>query len=176
MKFEPTNPAVSIATLQHIPVLEQLLNQAYRGEASREGWTTEAHLIAGDTRTDMANIEKVIRQEGSVFLIYSDNDNIVGCVNLQKGDGLYLGMFSVLPKMQGNGIGKILLQASEEYARLNQINRIYMSVISVREDIIAWYLRHGYRDSGERKPFVEDKLTGRHLQPLEFMILEKIIR
>ena len=41
--------------------------------------------------------------------------------------------------------------------------------------MINWYLRHGYTDTGERKPFIEDGLTGKHLQPLEFMVLEKFL-
>jgi hypothetical protein len=50
-----------------------------------------------------------------------------------------------------------------------------MTVISVRTDIVSWYERHGYRDTGERTFFEEDGLTGKHLQPLEFMTLEKIL-
>jgi hypothetical protein len=50
-----------------------------------------------------------------------------------------------------------------------------MQVISVREELIHWYVRHGYQDTGERKPFFEDGLTGKHLQPLEFMVLEKFV-
>jgi hypothetical protein len=48
-----------------------------------------------------------------------------------------------------------------------------MYVISVREELINWYKRYGYRETGERVPFQEDGLTGRHLRPLEFLILEK---
>jgi len=50
---------------------------------------------------------------------------------------------------------------------------IYMTVITVRTELVSWYQRHGYADTGERKPFLEDGLTGKHLQPLEFMVLEK---
>jgi uncharacterized protein YodC (DUF2158 family) len=49
-----------------------------------------------------------------------------------------------------------------------------MSVISVRTELIDWYKRNGYLENGERKVFKEDGLTGKHLQPLEFMILEKV--
>jgi hypothetical protein len=33
------------------PALLALINSAYRGEVSMLGWTTEAHLIAGEQRT-----------------------------------------------------------------------------------------------------------------------------
>ena len=84
-------------------------------------------------------------------------------------------MLSVCPQLQGGGIGKQILQAAEEYGRGLKKKAIYMSVISLRTELISWYMRHGYADTGERKPFIEDSLTGKHLQPLEFMIMEKIL-
>jgi len=170
-----SNQHIAIAAIADIPAISSLLNNAYRGESSKKGWTTEAHLIAGETRTDAANVKETMEQKGSVFLKYTNGQQqVIGCVNLQQhGDKLYLGMFSVDPQLQGGGIGKQLLQAAEEYARYLQCTSIYMSVISVRTELIQWYERHGYQDTGERKFFKEDALTGRHLQPLEFMIMEK---
>ena len=171
-----TDPHISIATPADISALKNLLNQAYRGESSKQGWTTEADIIAGDTRTDEADLEKVMRHAGSIFLIYSKENRIIGCVNLKKeGKRLYLGMFSVSPQLQGRGIGKKILYAAEEYAGQVQCEVIYMSVVSVRKELLDWYIRHGYYDTGETKPFPEDGLTGKHLQPLEFMILEKVV-
>ncbi len=170
-------PQISIAALQHIPALLQLLNSAYRGEESKIGWTSEAHLIAGDTRSDEATVRKVMQQPGSVVLLYTDEEKgLIGCVNLQQhGHKMYLGMFSVRPAMQGRGIGKKLLQAAEEHARVAGCQSVYMTVISVRDELVNWYKRHGYTDTGERKPFEEDAVSGRHLQQLEFMVLEKYV-
>ena len=172
-----TIPEICIATEADIPALTALMNSAYRGESSTKGWTTEAHLIAGETRTDENNLTEIIRRPGSVILKYTNEKNkLIGCVNLQKqGSRLYLGMFSVSPEQQGGGIGKKMLLAAEQHALNENCNSIYMHVISVRTDIIEWYMRHGYNDNGERKPFIEDELTGKHLQPLEFMVLEKFL-
>ena len=166
---------ISYASQEDIPVLVDLLNSAYRAERSQKGWTSEAHLIAGEVRTDENNIKDVMEKEGSVFLKYLDEDQkISGCVNLQKHPrGIYLGMFSVDPDQQGAGIGKKLLMAAESHAKTVGSPTIYMYVISVREELINWYKRYGYRETGERVPFPEDDLTGQHLQDLEFMILEK---
>jgi ribosomal protein S18 acetylase RimI-like enzyme len=166
---------ISIAGQTDANDIKNLLNSAYRGEASKKGWTTEAHLIAGDTRADDATIQQVIQQSGSIFIIYTnDAKTITGCVNLQQhSNKIYLGMFSVSPDEQGSGIGKKLLIAAEAYARYLQCNAIYMSVISVRAELISWYQRNGYKDTGARKAFIEDGITGKHLQPLEFMTLEK---
>ena len=171
------NPHITIASVEDIPAIKDLINSAYRGEAAAKTWTSETDLIAGDKRTDENDLQNVLKLPGSIFLKYIDEEKrVTGCVNLQQqGHRIYLGMLSVSPGSQGAGIGKQLLQASEEYARHLQCTTIYMSVISLRTELINWYLRYGYRVTGETKPFIEDKLTGKHLRPLEFMIMEKIL-
>lgn len=168
---------ITKADVEDAAHLVQLLNSAYRGESSKQGWTTEADLIAGERRTDEANLIAVMHQPGSVILKYTNHDGeIIGTVNLQQhGNRLYLGMFSVSPHLQGGGIGKELLKAAEVHAKTVNCSSIYMSVISVRAELMDWYKRHGYVDTGDRKPFAEDDLTGKHLQKLEFAVLEKNI-
>ena len=177
MKNLFSSAQIAVATTEDIPAIKDLLNNAYRGEGSKQGWTTEADLIAGDTRTDETTLNKVMHDPGSVILKYtSEEQQLIGCVNLQQhGHKIYLGMFSVSPQLQGGGIGKQLLKAAEEYAFHLHCSAIYMSVVSVRKELIDWYKRHGYIDTGERKPFPEDGLTGKHLQLLEFLILEKTL-
>lgn len=170
-----SNDNISIANPDDVPAITKLLNSAYRGESSTHGWTTEAHLIGGNVRTDEAQLLEVMeRQKSDVLKYTNDQLEIIGCVNLQQhGNRIYLGMLSVSPLLQGAGTGKQLLQAAEEYAQNFQCTSIYMTVITARTELISWYERHGYTDTGERKPFEEDGLTGNHLQPLEFMVLEK---
>jgi ribosomal protein S18 acetylase RimI-like enzyme len=172
-----SNSAIATATIADIAAIKNLLNNAYRGEAAKQGWTSEAHLITGNTRTDDKDLTNIILKPGSIFLKYTDEQQqIIACVNLQQhGNKIYLGMFSVSPQLQGGGIGKQILHAAEEYARHLKCISIYMSVVSVRKELIDWYKRHGYADTGERKPFIEDEISGKHLQQLEFMVLEKLI-
>jgi len=175
--FTFVNPQISIATLADAVNITGLINSAYRGESSKQGWTTEAHLIAGNVRTDENDLQKLIQKPTTAFLKYVDEqDNITGCVNLQQHDNkIYLGMLSVSPKLQGAGIGKQLLKAAEEYAEHLQCIAVYMTVITVRTELINWYQRHGYKDTGQRKLFREDNLSGKHLQPLKFMVMEKLV-
>jgi GNAT superfamily N-acetyltransferase len=168
---------ISRATINDADEIIHLLNCAYRGEPSRQGWTTEAHLIGGDVRTNEESFTQVMDQHGSVILKYcNDEGRIVGTVNLQQhGSKIYLGMFAVDPKIQGKGIGKKIMEASENHAINLGCVAIYMHVISIRHELMEWYLRHGYIDTGKRIPFHEDLVTGRHLQPLEFAVLEKAV-
>lgn len=169
-----SNFNISIADEADILSIVKLLNSAYRGESSKKGWTTEANLIAGEERTNEEDIKNIMQQPGSIILKFTDKGVITGCVNLQQlKKKIYLGMLSVSPSLQNGGVGKQLLAAAEEFARFVKYDNIYMSVISVRSELINWYNRHGYFATGELKPFIENELTGKHLQPLEFMILEK---
>jgi ribosomal protein S18 acetylase RimI-like enzyme len=177
MMLSFSNPHISTATTADIPDIRSLLNNTYRGDGSRQGWTTEADLIAGDTRTNDSALKDVMERAGSVFLKYTQADQLIGCVNLQlQKHRIYLGMFSVAPQLQGRGIGKQLLKAAEEYALKMNCNIIYMHVVSIRTELIDWYKRHGYIETGERKPFNEDGISGKHLQVLEFMVLEKKLK
>ncbi len=165
------------ATAADIPSLLELVNSAYRGDQSKKGWTTEADLLDG-IRTDEQALTDLLSRQGSVILVQeNDEGKIVGCVNLQTQPGkLYLGMLTVSPTLQGGGIGKKLLYAADEFARQQQIPFIEMTVISVREELINWYKRHGYRETGEKKPFPSnDPRFGIPKQALEFIVLQKQI-
>lgn len=165
------------ATLADVPVLNVLINSAYRGESSKKGWTTEADLLDG-IRTDSESLSELLNKPGSVMLLYkNDDEKIVGCVNLQKqNDKIYLGMLTVNPELQGGGVGKRLLKASEDYAKENGCTKIYMTVISLRKELIAWYERQGYHVTGEKKPFpMNDPKFGLPKTQLDFIVMEKNI-
>jgi len=168
---------ISTATTEDIPALLKLVNSAYRGEASTKGWTTEAHLLKGALRTDETNLLQQITDKDAVVLKFTNDDSeITGCVYLkQQNKKVYLGMLSVSPMAQSHGIGKKLLAASEQYAKENNCQAVHMTVISARHELIAWYNRHGYTDTGERKPFPVDEKFGVPTQQLEFIVLEKKI-
>ena len=172
-----SNKNVLVASVADMAAITVLLNSAYRGESSKQGWTTEANIIAGDVRTDENSLLELIKKPNCIIVKYTnDDEQIIGCVNLQQQDNkIYLGMLSVSPQLQGGGVGKQLLNAAEEYARNLQCLTVYMTVVTIRTELIDWYKRYGYKDTGERKSFTEDGLTGKHLQTLEFMVMEKNI-
>jgi ribosomal protein S18 acetylase RimI-like enzyme len=166
---------VLIATTRDIPALVALINSAYRGDASKKGWTTEADLVKGELRTDATTLTALMANPDAVLLKHhTETGEISGCIYLhQQETGLYLGLLTVSPQQQGAGIGKILLKAADEYALNNNCSSIFMNVISQRKELIDWYKRHGYYDTGERNPFPLDTGFGTPVQPLEFMIMRK---
>jgi ribosomal protein S18 acetylase RimI-like enzyme len=167
---------VTIATEKDIPALNVLINSAYRGDSSKQGWTTEADLLDG-IRTDEESLKEMMRNGNASILKYEEENKILACVSLKKeGNKLYLGMLTVSPQLQNKGIGKILLAASEDEARKRNCSAIFMTVISQRTELINWYKKHGYIDTGEKKPFPEnDPRFGIPKTKLEFIVMEKNI-
>lgn len=155
--------------------LVQLVNSAYRGESSRAGWTTEADFLDGQ-RTDEEEIRALIQTAGSLLLLCLQGAEIIGSVNLQKvNDTAYLGMLVIRPGLQGQGIGKHLLQAAEKVAQEEWgVRKIEMTVITFRSELIAFYERRGYRRTGIIKPFPTDVRAGiPRMAGLQFEVLEK---
>jgi ribosomal protein S18 acetylase RimI-like enzyme len=162
------------ATEKDAAALIQLVNNAYRGEDAKRGWTHEADLISGTVRIDEESVLEMMGNPNAVILKCFENNQLLGCVYLEKQDSrLYLGMLSVSPRLQGGGIGKDLLKAAEDHAKRIGCSSIIMNVISVRKELINWYGKYGYGDTGRRKPFPDDDRFGTPRQPLEFAVLEK---
>ncbi len=154
-----------------------LVNSAYRGESSRQGWTTEADLLDG-TRTNAADIENLIARQGSLILLCVERSDIIGCAHLElSGVACELGMLVIKPGLQSRGVGKELMHAAEAHARETWgVRVITMSVISARRELIAFYERRGYHRTGRKKPFVADDTHGfPKVDLIEFEVLEKTL-
>ena len=167
---------ITIAILEDVSALSTLVNSAYRGESSKKGWTTEAHLLGG-IRITNKELTETIQKTDTFILKYTEAEKILGCMMLvQEENALYLGMLTVSPELQGKGIGKEMLKSAEVFAKENGIPKIVMTVISVRLELISWYERHGYVKTGETKPFpMNNPDFGEPKQYLEFIVMEKII-
>jgi ribosomal protein S18 acetylase RimI-like enzyme len=142
------------ATPDDVGAIVALVESAYRGDASRQGWTTEADLLEGQ-RTDAASVGDLIGKPGSCILLGERAGEMLACANIEKrGDAGYFGMFSVRPNLQGRGVGRGMLAEAERIARSDWTCReMQMTVISVRDDLILWYERQGYRRTGRYSPF-----------------------
>lgn len=98
-----------------------LVESAYRGDASRAGWTTEA------VTTFVASVQLVRTSEREA----------------------YLGMFAVSPDQQGSGLGSRLMAWAENWVRSQWgVRSIKMTVIRQRSELIEFYRRRGYEPTG----------------------------
>ncbi|MET8901671.1 GNAT family N-acetyltransferase [Streptomyces sp. NPDC048232] len=142
------------ATDADVDGIVALIESAYRGESSRAGWTTEADILQGQ-RTDPQGVLDVVKSPDSRLLTVERDGRIVACCQLEhRGEHAYFGMFAVSPALQGEGLGRTIIAEAERQARGTWgVTEMHMTVISVREDLIAWYERRGYRRTGEMTPF-----------------------
>lgn len=166
------------ATLEDVAMLVALVTTAYRGDDSRVGWTTEADLLDGGRIVPEVLAEDLARP-GSHVLVAEQGRRAVACAHVAiEDDAAYFGMFAVDPELQGHGVGDRVLREAERIARdeLAQ-TRMRMTVIDLREELIAWYLRRGYRRTGITKPFpYGDTRFGIPLRDdLRFEVLEKVL-
>ena len=145
---------VRAATQADLPGLLALVHSAYRGESSRAGWTTEADLLDG-SRTTPELLAETMADPATTVLVAEDDDGLLGCcaVTDRGGGTAYFGTFAVRPTAQGSGVGSTLLAAAEEHARGRGADRMEMSVIGQRTDLLAWYARRNYAPTGDSHPF-----------------------
>ncbi|MFC0152861.1 GNAT family N-acetyltransferase [Xanthomonas dyei] len=164
------------ATVDDIDALVQLVTSAYRGDSSRVGWTTEADILDG-ARIDPAVLRQDILRERSLVLLVEQDGRLLACAHIADDGGAgYFGMFAVDPSLQGSGIGKTLLAEAERIVDAAwKLPVMRMTVIDVRNELIAFYERRGYRRTGLLKPFpYGDERFGVPLrQDLRFEVLEK---
>lgn len=153
-----------------------LIESAYRGDASRVGWTTEADLLGGQ-RTDHAEISEILENAAAKLLLAVGDRELVGCVLIRReSDRAYLGMLAVSPTLQARGIGKRLVAEAEACAvREFGATWIRMTVIEQRSDLIAWYVRRGYAVTTKLEPFPygNARFGLPKRDDLRFVVLEK---
>lgn len=143
------------ATERDVDRIVALVQSAYRGDDSRQGWTTEADLLDGQ-RTDADEVRSLIVPDRSSRILLGERGGalVASCYLEDRRSHSYFGMFAVDPHTQGSGLGRQVLAEAERIAREEwRRGEQRMTVIRQREDLIAWYVRRGYRRTGILTPF-----------------------
>jgi ribosomal protein S18 acetylase RimI-like enzyme len=176
------------ATEADYPAVVDLANRAYRGTGPEASWNVE-NVIEGQ-RLDEAFLrdELAAKPQAHLLLWRTEDGALLGSVWLEPVESIepvkpdaasawYLGLLAVDPRRQNQQLGRTLLAAAEDYARQRGANRIRMTVVQLRDTLIAWYQRRGYALTGETEPFpYGDDRFGRPLRDdLHFVVMEKNI-
>ena len=168
-----------LAVQADLPAVVALVNLAYRG--APEAWTSEAGYIEGERLTEPLLRADLTAKPDALLLVWRDEPTgpLLGCVWLEPaGDGAwYLGLLTVRPDLQARGLGRTILEAAEDQARARGGRRMRMTVVNVRESLIAWYERRGYAVTGETGPFPYDDLRfgAPTRADLHFVVLERVL-
>jgi len=150
------------AGTKDIDAIVRLVDSAYRGDCSRQGWTTEADLLGG-RRTFTEEVAEIIAARLNTIILLEDDGKLLASVHIKKlaepeNDSktarAYLGMFAVDPVSQNAGIGKALMEYAERFVIGEwQCKEMEMSVIRQRQELIGWYKKLGYQVTGELRDF-----------------------
>ena len=175
-------PTLRAAAAGDAQKLAEIVHLAYRGGLSPVAWKNENHLVSGP-RATAEDIDQILESADKIILIAeilkADQADVVGCVQIEDyGQGeAHIGLLTVRPDCQNLGLGKLLVQAAEEYARQHwQSKTATMSVLYNRAELLDWYLRLGYALTGETAPFVGvgTGLTT-HFENPHFVVISKDI-
>lgn len=158
-------PAIRIATPADRNPVQQLVNQAFVVErAIKKG--------GGDRLgADGAEMESLLAR--GTFLIWEEHGMLLACVYLEaRGDSCYLGLLSVAPHLQGKGLARRLVLASEAFARERGCRWMDLRVVSQRRDeLVPFYGKLGYAEQGTQ-PYPADLAVEMRL-PGYFILMAK---
>lgn len=175
-----------LAAREDAAAIHALIELAYRGDGNEGGWASESHILKGP-RTTIGEIQRLLSSPASRFVLGESGGRLIACALIQKkGDvdcatgggasdeAAYFGMFAVDPGLREGGFGKAVLAECERQARaLWASPAMAMTVISLRDALIEWYERRGYKKSGVRMPFPFDETTGEVRRDFDLVELRK---
>jgi len=170
-----------LATVADCDSLALLVNNSFRSELAQQGWTNENELVDG-LRTNSDGLQNIINTTKSIILVFFDKTEqiLIGCVYLKPKleiQTAHLGMLVVRPDFQTKGYGKFIMSVAEKYAR-NEWNVDYIELTAIvqRTELIGYYTRRGYIDTGQRKPFHGSASSFPKRDDLELCTMRKSVK
>lgn len=170
-----------VATAEDCDSLSILINNSYRSDLACQGWTNENELMEG-SRTNSDSLHNIINETKSIILVFFDKTEqiLTGCVHLKhksETNTAYLGMLVVRPDLQTRGYGKFIMSVAEKYSRTKwNIEYIELTAIIQRPELISYYNRRGYTDTGEHKPFQPSASSHFKRDDLELCTMRKCLK
>lgn len=165
---------IRIAGHDDIDNLISLVNLAYRPVEPAIGWTHESAIVS-EHRVTYDQITSLFAT-GSFIFVMEHNHETISCIHLKTDNGHgYFSMLATRPDLQAKGYGRMILTHVENYARTYlSISTFQMAVITARTELIEFYLRCGYRQTGQIFPYpIETGIGVPKIEGLTMEILEK---
>jgi predicted N-acetyltransferase YhbS len=120
-----------------IPALAAMINSAFSIETFLEG-----------TRTDEDRLAAMMRK-GAILAAEESAGRLLGCVYTEvRGARGYLGQLAVDPAHQGEGLGRLIVNAAEDHLRRQGCEAVEITVLSLRPELPPIYRRFGYVETG----------------------------
>jgi ribosomal protein S18 acetylase RimI-like enzyme len=141
------------AQISDIQKLVDLINSAYR-QHQGNSWTSEVEIVTGD-RINVEQLLQTLADDHFKLFVVEYAKETVACIGLTfHSSEVEIGTFCITPRIQNQGIGKQVLDFAESYIGDNllleypDLKHFVMWVLSVRHELIAYYQRRGYQQTG----------------------------
>lgn len=159
-----------------ITQLVALINKSYASNGEGRSWTSEEGYFNG-ARTSNNQVLGQLKSDTAQMFVGFLKDQLVACVYIDRNEiEGYIGMLSVDVNQQAKGYGREMLMVAENHLKEEGIKLIKIKVIKTRNDLLDWYVRLGYKYTGEEVEFeVVDKSIGIPVKEVVFKVLEKAI-
>ncbi len=145
--------SVRCATAADASALAELVNRAY---------AIESFFVDGD-RTTASEIREMVAK--GTFVVLEQAGGLAAAVYVERG---YFGMLSVLPELQGMGLGTRLVRIAEAMCEADGCTEVNLKIINLREELARWYRSLGYREVGTA-PYAHRPVK----QPCHFVEMRK---
>jgi len=153
------NMNIRMATESDFDPLLRLINTAFDVE----------RFFKDEDRLNVATLQEYFRK--GAFLVIEEDGQLAASVYVERnGDRAYLGLLSVDPARQKNGLGRRLTAAAEEFSRETGAHFIDLTVVNLRAELPGIYEKLGYRVTGTA-PFPADQMPV--TRPCHFICMTK---
>ena len=131
---------IRTATRDDASAIIPLVNAAFVVEDFLEG-----------TRTDAERMEKSM-ETGKFLVAEDDAGKLIAAVYVEvNGERGYFGMLAVNPSQQGQGLGRKMIDAAENFLRAAGCGFVTIKVLSLREGLPDYYRQFGYTETGREE-------------------------
>ncbi|MFW2075306.1 GNAT family N-acetyltransferase [Acinetobacter gerneri] len=163
-----------------IPNLVRLINNAYRNNIDKS-WTNETQYVSGSRITQDQLFEE-LNKPGFLLMVIEGPDTrskqLIACIGITFYETYAeIGTFCIDSSFQQAGIGKTLLGRAEQFLQIynSNIKAINMYVLNVREELIQYYERRGYKKTGLIEDYPLDANLGMPLLDLNLIEMQKTL-
>jgi GNAT superfamily N-acetyltransferase len=153
---------IRFATARDVPNIVPVINAAFAFESFFEG-----------PRTDEKKLEEML-DKGQFLVTENERSHIVSAVYIEKrGERGYFGMLAVDPPHQGRGLGGAMIEAAENYFRIQGCKYVDICVLSLRRELLPLYQKLGYAQTST-KEFQPDRPLKRGVQCREILMSKNL--
>ncbi len=138
--MESSFPTVRFANAADKTAMVLVINAAFAIETFFDGACTDEERLAE------------MMTQGSFLLGHDRSGQLVASVYVElRGVRGYLGMLAVDPAYQGKGLGRAMVKSAEDYCRRQTCKAMDLTVLSLRRDLLPFYRKLGYVETGTEK-------------------------